>query len=162
MRFDPTRMRRGEWIAGAGGLLLLVALFLFEWYGLRVGLSAIHDSVTIDVTANGWHAHTILRWLMLLTVVAALALWALTALAPTDAIPLSAAVAAVVIGGITTLCLAWRVLIDEPGPNKLVSVEAGAWIGLLAAALVVVGAWLSMRDEDRSGPLPAVPVRPLA
>jgi len=158
MSFDPTRLRRGEWLAGAGGLLLLVSLFLFKWYGVSVALG---NGWSLGLSANGWHAHSILRWLMLLTIVAAVALWALTATQPTDAIPLSAAVVATVIAGVTTLCLAWRVIVDEPGPNDVVGVKLGAWIGLAAAALVVVGAWLSMRDEDRRGPLPEVPARPL-
>ncbi|MBB4663715.1 hypothetical protein [Conexibacter arvalis] len=159
MSFDPTRLRRGEWIAGAGGVLLLVSLFLFDWYGASADLG---NGFSFSVGANGWETHSILRWLMLLTIVAGVALWLLTATQPTDAIPLSAAVVTVVVAGITTLCLAWRVLVNEPGPNALIEVKAGAWIGLVAAALVVVGAWLSMRDEDRRGPLPDVPVRPLA
>jgi len=159
MSFDPTRLRRGEWMAGAGGLLLFVSLFFFKWYGASVGLGG---GLAFEASANGWHTHSILRWLMLLTVVAGAALWLLTATQPTDAVPLSAAVVATVVSGVTTICLAWRVVVDEPGPNDVIDVKVGAWIGLLAAALVLVGAWLSMRDEDRDGPLPEVPVRPLS
>lgn len=162
MSFDLGRLRRGEWLAGAGGVVLLVSLFLFKWYGMRIGLSAIYDNETIHVTATGWDAHTVLRWLMLLTGLAGIALWALTATQATDAVPLGTAVATVVVAGLTTLLLAWRVLVDEPGPNDLVSVKFGAYLGLVAAALVVVGAWLSLRDEDRDAPLPEIPVRRLA
>lgn len=158
MSFDPTRLRRGEWIAGAGGVLLLVALFAFDWYGADARLGTL----SFSVGANGWESHSILRWLVLLTVLAGVALWLLTAVEQTDAIPLSVAVAAVVAGLVTTICLAWRVLVDEPGPNAFVNVKIGAWIGLLASAAVVVGAWLSMRDEDRTAPLPDVTVRRLA
>jgi hypothetical protein len=147
MSFDPGRLRRGEWMAGLGAVVLLVSLFALDWYTGGIG---------------GWEAHTILRWFMLLTGLAGIALWALTATQPTDAVPLGAAVVTVVIAGLTTLLVAWRVLIDQPGANALVDVDLGAWIGLASAALVAVGAWLSMRDEDRDAPLPEIPVRRLA
>lgn len=147
MSFDPGRLRRGEWMAGLGGVVLLVSLFALDWYTGGIG---------------GWEAHTILRWLMLLTGVAGIALWALTATQATDAVPLGTAVVTVVVAGPTTLLLLWRVLIDQPGANALVDVEIGAWLGLLSAALVLAGAWLSMRDEDRDAPLPDIPVRRLS
>lgn len=159
MSFDPTRLRRGEWIAGAGGALLLVSLFLFDWYGADADLG---NGFSFSVGANGWETHSILRWFMLLTIAAGSGLWVLTAIERTDAIPLSAAVIAVVVAGITTFCLAWRVLINEPGPNELIEVKFGAWIGLLSSAAVVAGAWLSLRDEDRTAPLPDIPVRRLS
>lgn len=162
MSFDPTRLRRGEWIAGVGGVLLLVSLFFFDWYGFDVAFTRGLSEAFVTGGANGWDAHTILRWFMLLTIVAGIALWLLTATWPTDAIPLAAAVVTVVVAGITTLCLAWRVLVNEPGPNAVLDVRFGAYLGLLAAVLVLAGAWLSLRDEDRDAPLPDIPVRPLS
>lgn len=159
MSFDPTRLRRGEWIAGAGGLLLLVSLFVFDWYGASADLG---NGFSFSVGANGWATHSVLRWFMLLTIAAGIALWVLTAIERTDAIPLSVAVIAVVVALITTFCLAWRVLINEPGPNEFIAVKFGAWIGLLSSAAVLAGAWLSLRDEDRDASLPDIPVRRLS
>lgn len=145
MSIDPDRLRRGEWIAGAGGVLLLVVLFLTDWYS--IGPFAV----------NGWHGHTVLRWFMLLTIVAALALFLSCATQETQAIPSALAPVTTAIAFLTTLLLAYRVLINEPGPNEFVSIEIGAWLGLLSSALVTYGGYLSMRIEG--GPLPDVPVR---
>lgn len=162
MSFDPTRLRRGEWIAGVGGVLLLVSLFAFDWYGFDAVFTRGLAALPLSGGASGWDAHTILRWFMLLTVAAGVALWVLTAVERTDAIPLSAAVIAVVVALITTFCLAWRVLVNEPGPNEVIDVKFGAYLGLLSSAAVLVGAWLSLRDEDRDAPLPEIPVRRLS
>lgn len=159
MSFDPTRLRRGEWIAFGGAVVLAVSLFLFKWYGVDIAIGGGYDFVA---SANGWHFHEILRWFMLLTIVGGAGLLLLTATQPTDAVPLGWAVATVVTAGLTTICLAWRVLVNEPGPNNLVEVRFGAYVGLVAAALVIVGAWLSLRDEDRAAPLPDIPVRKLS
>lgn len=145
MSIDPDRLRRGEWIAGAGGVLLLVVLFLTDWYS--VGPFGV----------DGWHGHTVLRWFMLLTIVASLALFLTTATQETPAIPAALAPVATAIALLTTVLLAYRVLINEPGPNEFVSVDAGAWLGLISCALVTYGGYLSMRIEG--GPLPDVPVR---
>jgi hypothetical protein len=40
--------------------------------------------------------------------------------------------------------------VNQPGPNDLVEVRAGAWLGLLSAALMLYGGYLSMRDEGTS------------
>jgi hypothetical protein len=153
MTFDPGRLRRGEWLAGAGGLLLFLALFFFKWYGASASLGGL----TFSDSANGWHSHTALRWFVLLTILAALALVVVTATQQTPAMPSTIAPVTTAIAFLTTLLLAYRVVIDEPGPNGLVEVRVGAWIGLLAAALVTYGGFLSMRTEG--GPLVDVPVR---
>lgn len=153
MRFDPDRLRRGEWLAGAGAVLLLVVLFLTNWYSVEGEL--LGGSFT--ASADGWQAHTILRWFMLLTIVAGLALFVTCATQETPAIPAAIAPVLAALGLLTTLLVAYRVLINEPGPNEFISVDLGAWLGLLALLLTTAGAYLSMRDEG--GPLPDVAVR---
>lgn len=131
MTFDVSRLRKGEVVAAAGALLLLVVMFALDWYG----------------AANGWQAHTVLRWLMLLTILAAFALAFLTATQRTVAVPVTIAVIVSALSALLTVLLAYRVLLNEPGPNDLVDVQLGAWLGLLASALIAYGGYLSMRDE---------------
>jgi hypothetical protein len=59
-----------------------------------------------------------------------------------------------------TLLLLYRIL-NQPGPNDLISVEAGAYVGLLASLGVFLGAWLSLSDERPrpSDPPPPEPQR---
>ena len=72
------------------------------------------------------------------------------------------------VGGLTFLILLVRVL-TQPGlgaslPNRLVLVEAPAYVGLLFTGLIPVGAWLALRDERLDAPESAYtppPARPV-
>jgi len=130
MGFDLSRLRGGEWIAGASAVLLLACEFLLKWYG----------------PLNGWHELTHLRWLVLLTVVAALALVYFEATRRAPAIPATLSVMVTVLGGLNALALIYRVLINPPGRATL-SVEAGAFLGLLSALALAYGGYRSMRTE---------------
>jgi hypothetical protein len=47
------------------------------------------------------------------------------------------------------------VLINEPGSDAVVEQKAGAFVGLASAIAIVIGGYLSMRDEgvaDKDGP----------
>ena len=75
-------------------------------------------------------------------------------------IPVAFSVLTVLAGALATLLVLIR-LIDQPGPNELVGVEAGAWLGLVAAIVVTAGGWRSLRAEDIPGvPLPPVEQQP--
>ena len=59
--------------------------------------------------------------------------------------------------------LALRVLVFQPGPNELVGLRYGAWLGLLAALVLAVGGWWAMqgrahrRARERLHPARAAP-----
>jgi len=144
MSFDVDRLRPPEWLVGAGSLVLLISLFLLDWYS--VGPFGV----------DGWHGHTVLRWFALLVVAGGVALFVATLLCETPAIPAAIAPPLTAFALLTTILLAYRVLLNEPGPNEFVSVDLGAWIGLLSAIATTAGAWWSMRREG--GPLIDVPV----
>ena len=62
MDFDASRLRRGERLAGASAVLLAIFLVGGKWYD---GAGRTGGSLT------GWQALTDLRWLLLVTIVAA-------------------------------------------------------------------------------------------
>lgn len=161
MSFDVDRLRAPEWLVGAGALLLLVSLFLLDWYSVSISFSDAMSSSTFSASADGWHGHTILRWFMLVVIAGGVALFVTTLVNETPAIPAAIAPPLTFVSLLTTVLLAYRVLINEPGPNELIDVDFGAWLGLLSAIATTAGAWWSMRREG--GPLPDVPVtvRPL-
>ena len=161
MSFDVDRLRAPEWLVAAGALLLLVSLFLLDWYSLSFRASDLLGNETLTVSADGWHGHTILRWFVLIVVAGGVALFVTTLVGETPAIPAAIAPPLTLFSLLTTVLLAYRVLLNEPGPNELISVEFGAYLGLLSAIATTAGAWWSMRREGR--PLPDVPVtvRPL-
>jgi hypothetical protein len=144
------RLRRGELIAGGSALALLVFLFVLHWYDvsgtfaptLALGLHA-------RTSWTGWQGLTIVRWLLLVTVLAALALAYFQAVQRAPAIPVTLAVIVTVLGGLSTLALIARV-IDTPG-NHL-DRRAGAYLALLAAIGIAYGGYASIREEGGADP----------
>jgi hypothetical protein len=142
------RLRDGEWIAGAGAVALLVSLFL-HWYGLDLGLD-------VAVEATGWQAFDVLDVVLVLLALVPLALVVTQATRLSPAIPVFFSVMTLLAGVLAALLILYRI-IDQPGPNDVVGVEAGAWLGFLAASVVAFGGWRSMRVE----PVPGQPPRPI-
>jgi len=139
------RLRPGELLAAAGGVVLLVSLFL-DWYGLR-GRSA---------GVSAWQAFAVADVLLALVALLAIALAVaqLTLRGPALPVGLGVVTSAVSIAGV--LVVVFR-LIDQPGANDLIELRAGAWIGLAAALAAAAGAWMAMGD-DRPRPADPAPV----
>jgi hypothetical protein len=72
------------------------------------------------------------------------------------AIPVFFSVMTVLAGALATLLILYRI-VNQPGPNEIVDVQLGAWLGLLAAVVVTAGGWRSLRVE----PVPGQPVPPI-
>jgi hypothetical protein len=138
------RLRPGELLAAAGGVVLLASMFL-DWYG-PVGRT---DGVT------AWQAFTVADVLIAIVALFAIALAVAQVALRGPALPVALGVitSAVTIAGV--IVVVFR-LIDQPGPNNLVELRAGAWIGLAGALAAAAGAWLAMGDERArpSDPLP--------
>jgi hypothetical protein len=133
-----SRLRAGECVAGAGAALLLGVLFA-DWFG--------------PSDASGWDA---LGWVTLAFCVAASAAAAWLVIATAADRPLAQQVAAGVltstIGALGFVVVALRALVFQPGPNDLVTLRYGAWLGLLAALIVAVGGWWAVKDERTDAP----------
>jgi|SRR3981081_2153794 hypothetical protein len=153
MDLDPSRLRRGELIVGAGSVVLLASMFLLKWYAFEGRLPP--NAVGIRPSLNGWQGLTTLRWLMLVTVLCGLALVYLQAARSAPAVPVSLSVIVAVLGFLTALALLYRVLISTPGADGLVSVKPGGYVALASAIVIFYGGYRSMRDEgiaDKDAP----------
>lgn len=153
MRFQ--RLRRSEWIVGAGSVVLLASTLLLPWYGAR-SVAGPAGARTID----GWHADTHLRWLILVTVVAGFALVLAQATRRAPAVPVTLSLPVMVLGALSALWLIYRVPIDPGGGRKL-----GGWIALLSACAITYGGYRSLRTEGiaaRDGPATIPTVSPWA
>jgi carbon starvation protein CstA len=126
---DLRRLRSGELLAGASAVGLLGVMF-GDWFG---GQSAFQTL-------------TFVRVVLVVLILCALALVVLTA-SRTVAMACSTAVITIAVAAFTLLLLFYRVAINEPGTNGLVSVDAGAYLGLLLAFGVLAGAWRALADE---------------
>ena len=149
MSFQAQRLRRGEILVAVAAVVLGIDLFAGSWYSVGAA------------TASGWTALPVVRWLVLVTVVAGLALVWAQATRPGPALPSSLSAIAVTLGLITAIALLWRVVIDTPGPST--STGSGAWIALIAGLTLFGGAVWSLREEDRPDAQrnAAIPIVPL-
>jgi hypothetical protein len=160
-----SRLRAGEWLAVVGAAALPVTLFL-AWFGVDLpqetvqqrqfgggGVLNVLNTYAVDSWGSGWDA---LGWLVIVIVLVAVACAAWLALANAAARPVAQLVAASVLtataGTLAFVVLALRVLVFPPGPNDLVVVRYGAWLGLLAALILAVGGWWATKDERTDAP----------
>jgi hypothetical protein len=138
--------RAGESIALLGAVCVAVSLAL-RWYQTPAGSLSAWDTFGAAVV------------LLMLAALAAIALMAATLFERTPAVPVAAAVWAIVFGLIGTVAAIVRVL---ERPHGATSLCPGAWLGLAGALLVLCGSWLSIRDERTgryppAGPEPRTP-----
>ena len=141
----------------ASAVALLVVLFAMNWYTVprpfTTGLSGLHN-------VNGWHGVSHLRWVLLVTVIAALALFVLQATRRSPALPATFSLIVMFLGGLSVIWLLIRVAINPPGGRCW-----GGWVGLTAAAVLTWGAYWSLRKEgiapsDAPADIPTVKLPP--
>lgn len=144
--FQLRRLRSGEVIAGASGALLLIFLFALTWYALSGSLSQTAPHVGAATSWTGWSGLNHLRWFLLLTSLAAVALAFFQASQRAPAIPVTLSVFVTVLGVLSVLALIYRVLISPPS-GAGIGQRPGAYLGLVAAIGIVYGGYRSMREE---------------
>ena len=165
------RIRYGEKWAGLSALALIGFLFL-DWFSVpKVEGAVFNRAVGAPAYAgvfslhgggvSGWDS---LGWLALalcvIAIVAGLAVPVVYARSESPALPELSAILACFFGIVAVIALLVQVIF-QPGPDELVRVESGWWLGLLAAVGIARGGYLSMRDEFVPDvPLPDVEVRP--
>jgi hypothetical protein len=86
------------------------------------------------------------RVALVVTVLLALAIVVLT-VSRTVAMACSAASIAVGVGTLTLAVVLYRVVINEPGPNAVVDIGPGAYLGVLLVFGCIAGAWRTLADE---------------
>jgi hypothetical protein len=155
-----SRLRSGEWVAAAGAVGLLVVLF-FDWVGVSLkGLTApgagapgsVH--VAYHGSLSGWST---LGWfmdvLLGIVIVGGLSLAYMNARRTSPAWPVGAGVLTWAVGAGVLLILVVR-LIFLAGDEGVVSVELRlpAYLGIVFAALIPLGAFLSLKDDRTDSP----------
>jgi hypothetical protein len=159
-----SRLRAGEWTAAAGAAGLLVTLFL-PWFGIELrgpAGSLVDAGLAEEGGTSGWSN---LGWVTIALVLAAIGCAAWLVVANVVPRPVAQAVAASVLtataGTLAFVALALRALVFQPGPNDIVGLRYGAWLGLLAALVLALGGWWATKDERTGAPESAyVPPEP--
>jgi uncharacterized protein YacL len=147
VRGDPrAALTHGELIAAASALLLLILMSATEWYSVAgiPGTSAHAQAVT---TQNAWTALTVVRWLMLLTIISAFASVAVHVIRASASAVALARLAVTALGSLTALLVTYRVLIDLPSPSDVIDQKLGAVLGVVCAYGIAVGGFESIREQ---------------
>ena len=155
---DLSRLRTGELIAAAGGVVLLFVMFL-DWDGAGGTATIGGRDLEISVGITAWQAYDVTDLILAIAAITAIGLALLTANRRSPALPVAASVITTTLGALATLLVFYRIL-NQPGPNEFVDVKLGAFLGFLAALAIAVGGWRSMRDEEWEGANLEPDVRP--
>jgi hypothetical protein len=178
---DFNKLRTGEIIAAVGGLVLLVAMFAFDWYeisGFGGLIEQFGEAVGVDTGIKAWDGQgffgTIANLVILAAALAAITLAILTAMSRNVALPVAAS--AITAGlGIAAVAMVLLRMVFQPGPNEVVDLRFGIFLALIGAAIVAYGGWRSMQEEGTTfdqardqlrtsmgtdAPPPAEPVEP--
>ena len=131
---DLRRLRSGELIAGASAVALLVVMFE-DWFG----------------GGSAWETMTIARVVLVALIGCAFALLVFT-VTRTVAMATSMATITIAVGVIALLLVVYRVVINEPGTNAEVTVDLGAYLGVLFVIGIVAGAFAALKDERTQAP----------
>ena len=143
-----SRLRRGEIIATVSAVVLVALVFLVPWFSFANPGGGHTD-------ADAWNSLPVLRWLILVTAVMGLLEGYLQATRSAPALPVALDVPLVTLGAITTVALLIRVLTGEGSPL------VGGVLGLVAIAVLTVGAFMSLRQEDGWDPNQPTPEHPI-
>jgi hypothetical protein len=160
---DFNKVSRGELVAGAAGIALIVFMLAVHWYGVSVtGLLPVETArggVAVGFRRDAFEAFTFLDAYLLVTALAAIALPLIRASQPAvlPSVPVN-----LIVGGLgiaAAVLLAIR-LIDPPdlvrtiegvqvrvtdNPNAEVTREPGPWLGLAAAVGIAAGGLMGRR-----------------
>src|SRR5215213_2588313 len=151
---DTSRLTTGDIIAGVGGIVLLISLFL-PWYGASVDVGGFSASES----GTGWEALSFIDILLFLIALAAIAIVAARATGRLpDEIP--AAVVLLGLGALAVLLVLYRI-IDIPGGDVTDEVDLshkiGVFVALIASAAVAYGGWRRNAETPAARAEPARP-----
>jgi hypothetical protein len=151
MELDFAQLRRPHWVMGGGALALFVFTFLFKWFGASVSSSVDGSSFGFNFGVDAWHSLTDIRWLLLLTILAALiAVGAVAAERELD-LPVPASAIVALLAGLSAIFVLYRI-IEHPrasisyGPTSVTyGAELGIYLGFLACLVIAYGALEELR-----------------
>lgn len=137
---------RGELISGISAVALVVLMFAAAWFGVD-GIPGRPGKSAAASPENAWDGLTVIRWLMLLTVLSAFGAIAIHARRPSRVTVARVRLAVLVLSAATATLVIFRVLIDLPSPDRVVDQKLGAVLGVIAALGIVLGAYESVREQ---------------
>jgi hypothetical protein len=142
---DVKQLDRGELIAALGGVLLGISLFL-AWYSLGNSNAQLNGCHGPKTTCTGWHALSVLRFLLLLAALAPAILAYIIVRGHALSWPRGELTAVTALAALTFIL--FRGVIDKPGtPPGEISVDFGWWVALVGGLLILVGSIARSRES---------------
>jgi hypothetical protein len=141
------RVHRGELLSVCSALLLLIIMFALAWYGVDEMPGRAAARTGLSHAENAWHALTVVRWLMLVTIAVSLGSVVVHASQRSHGVKTDTGPIVWLLGTATVALLVYRVLIELPSPNSIVDQKLGAFLGLLCAVGIAYGGFEAMREE---------------
>ena len=161
---DVNKLSPGQRIATVAGALLFIDMWM-SWYSLNVPGGGIAKGFAalggIDTTATAWQVFSTTDLLIALTALVAVAGGVMAATGTKLDLPVSWATITAGLGAVITLLVLYRIL-NQPGPNKYINVEWGAYVGLILIATVAYGGYRAMGEETAAPAPPTAPPAPPA
>ena len=140
-------LTRGELISAASALALLALMFGVAWYGVDRIPGAAATSSAAATSENAWDALTLIRWLMLLTVLVAVGAVAIHARRPARVTVARFRLALLALSTLTAVAVIFRVLLALPSPDRVPDQKLGGVLGLIAALGIAFGAYEAVREQ---------------
>ena len=145
---DVSRLRRGEQIAGVSGIALLLIMFIFDWFTVEAA-----GGLGPSFGGNAWDTMEIIRFILLLTALAAIALAVVRATQSNVDMPVALSAITAGLGILSVVLIIFRIISPpDGGVGDLIDVgrAIGVFLGLIAAAGVAYGGYLAMQEEGTS------------
>ena len=140
----------GEFVSACSAAVLLVLMFAVKWYGVDQSPGRVNGAER-TTAEDAWHGLTLLRWLMLLTIAAAIGSLILHLSQRSHGASTDTNATVTILGALTAALLTYRVLISLPSPASVVDQKLGAYLGLLSAFGVALGGYHALRTaRERS------------
>ncbi len=134
-------IRRGELIAAASAIGLLLIMLLFDWYAVQhrgFGLGGHHR-----LGGDAFESFTFIDLFLLGTAVFAIVVAALSANDPRANTPVALSAITTLLGGLSVLLILFRIIDTPHGLDR----SLGVWLGLIAALGIFYGGWRAIQEQ---------------
>ncbi len=142
---DFSRVQRGEYVAMAGGVILLISVFM-KWYESVSDLAVIGGERGLG-TYSAWDVHSMIRFLLIAAALAPLILAWVIVRDHKLSWPRGQMTSVVAI---TAIGLMFYVgIVDRPGePSGEIELEWGWYTAMLGAILMLVGSVMRQHESE--------------
>lgn len=147
------RLRRGEFVTAAWAIALLIVMLGLKWFGVD---NVPGRDKAVVTAVDAWNGLSLVRWLMLATIVLAVGSVALHLTQGDHGSQTDTSRALAWAASLVAAALIYRVLIALPTANAVVDQKLGALIGLGCSLGMAAGAWQTRRAFVAAARAPVV------